>query len=86
MKWIIRMEKYYRHFRNGKIYRFVSFATIEATEEEAVVYQAMYGERKLWIRTRENFFQEVEHEGKIVPRFQSVPEAEALKELENNKE
>ena len=30
------MEKYYRHFRNRKIYRFVTFATLEATGEEAV--------------------------------------------------
>ena len=45
-------EKYYRHFRNRKIYRFVAFATLEATEEEAVVYQAMYGDRRLWIRTK----------------------------------
>ncbi|MBR0299247.1 MAG: DUF1653 domain-containing protein [Bacteroidales bacterium] len=37
----LTMEQYYRHFRNRKIYRFVAFATIEATEEEAVVYQAM---------------------------------------------
>lgn len=36
------MEQYYRHFRNKKIYRFVAFATLEATGEEAVVYQAMY--------------------------------------------
>ena len=76
------MDKYFRHFRNHKLYRFVAYATIEATEEEAVVYQAMYGERRLWIRTKENFFQEVEHEGKLVPRFQSVPEEEAIKELE----
>ena len=39
------MDQYYRHFRNRKIYRFVAFATLEATEEEAVVYQAMYGDR-----------------------------------------
>ena len=26
------MEHYYRHFRKRKIYRFVTFATIEATE------------------------------------------------------
>ena len=31
------MNEYYRHFRNGKLYRFVTFATIEATGEEAVV-------------------------------------------------
>ena len=76
------MNQYYRHFRNGKIYRFVAYATIEATEEEAVVYQALYGERKLWIRTKANYFEEVLHEGKMVPRFQPVPEEEALKEIE----
>ena len=76
------MEQYYRHFRNKKIYRFVAFATIEATEEEAVVYQAMYGDKRLWIRTKENFFEEVEHEGKRVPRFQKISEEEALKEIE----
>ena len=76
------MEQYYRHFRNGKIYRFVAYATIEATEEEAVVYQAMYGEHKLWIRTKANFFEEVLHEGQMVPRFQPVPEDEASKEFE----
>lgn len=75
------MDQYYRHFRNKKIYRFVAFATIEATEEEAVVYQAMYGERRLWIRTKENFFEEVEHEGKRVPRFQKISQDEALKEI-----
>ncbi len=75
------MDQYYRHFRNKKIYRFVAFATIEATEEEAVVYQAMYGERRLWIRTKENFFEEVQHEGKRVPRFKKISQDEALKEI-----
>ena len=75
------MDQYYRHYRNKKIYRFVAFATIEATEEEAVVYQAMYGERRLWIRTKENFFEEVQHEGKRVPRFQKISQDEALKEI-----
>ncbi len=74
-------HQYYRHFRNHKIYRLVDFATLEATEEEAVVYQAMYGERKLWIRTKKNFFEEVLHEGKMVPRFQPISEEEAEKEL-----
>ena len=73
------MDQYYRHFRNKKIYRLVDFATIEATEEEAVVYQAMYGERKLWIRPKASFFEQVEYEGKMVPRFQRISEREALK-------
>lgn len=76
------MDQYYRHFRNKKIYRFVTFATLEATEEEAVVYQAMYGDRRHWIRTKTNFFEEVLYDGKMVPRFQPVPKEEALQEIE----
>ena len=75
------MEKYYRHFRNRKIYRFVTFATIEASEEEAVVYQAMYGDRRYWIRTKTNFLEEVLYDGKMVQRFQPIPNEEALKEI-----
>lgn len=78
------MDKYYRHFRNKKIYRFVAFATIESTEEEAVVYQAMYGDRRYWIRTKTNFFEEVLYDGKMVPRFQPVTKEEALKEIQIN--
>ena len=66
------MPQYYRHFRNGQIYRLLCMATIEATGEEAVVYQAMYGEQKIWIRPKANFFEEVMHEGKKVPRFTPV--------------
>ena len=88
------MGLYYRHFRNRKIYRLATFATIEATGEEAVVYQAMYGgeeavvyqamygDKRFWIRTKENFFEEVLHEGNRVPRFQPVSEEVALKEIE----
>jgi len=63
---------YYRHFRNKQLYRLLTFATIEATGEEAVVYQALYGEHRVWIRPKDNFFEEVLHEGQMVPRFQPV--------------
>ncbi len=76
------MDQYYRHFRNRKIYRFVAFATLEATEEEAVVYQAMYGDRRYWIRTKTNFFEEVLYDGKMVNRFQPISKDEALKEID----
>ena len=66
------MSQYYRHFRNGQMYRVIADATIEATGEEAVVYQAMYGDFRYWIRPRSNFFEEVLHEGSMVPRFQPV--------------
>ena len=76
------MDQYYRHFRNKKIYRFVTFATLEATGEEAVVYQAMYADRQTWIRTKTNFFEKVLFDGQMVPRFQPVSKEEALKEID----
>lgn len=78
------MDQYYRHFRNRKIYRFVAFATLEATEEDAVVYQAMYGEKRLWIRTKANFFEKVLYDGKMVLRFQPLPKEEALQEIKTS--
>ncbi len=51
----------------------MTYATLEATEELAVVYQAMYGEHGIWIRTRANFFEEALPG---VPRFAPVTLAE----------
>lgn len=75
-------SEYYRHFRNGKLYRIIETATIEATEEEAVVYEAMYDDHRVWIRPKSNFFEEVSYEGKMVPRFQPVPLEEIQEELD----
>lgn len=76
------MDQYYRHFRNGKLYRIIEYATIESTEEEAVVYEAMYDDHRVWIRPKSNFFEEVSYEGKMVPRFQPVPHEEIQEELD----
>lgn len=76
------MDQYYRHFRNGKLYHILEYATIESTEEEAVVYEAMYDDHRVWIRPKSNFFEEVSHEGKMVSRFQPVPLEEIQEELD----
>lgn len=76
------MDQYYRHFRNGKLYHILEYATIESTEEEAVVYEAMYDDHRVWIRPKSNFFEEVSFEGKMVPRFQPVPHEEIQEELD----
>lgn len=76
------MDQYYRHFRNRKLYHILEYATIESTEEEAVVYEAMYDDHRVWIRPKSNFFEEVSFEGKMVPRFQPVPHEEIQEELD----
>ena len=75
-------SEYYRHFRNEKLYHILEYATIESTEEEAVVYEAMYDDHRVWIRPKSNFFEEVSYEGKKVPRFQPVPLEEIQEELD----
>ena len=65
------MEKYFRHFKGG-LYEFIGLAKDSETLEEMVVYQALYGERQMWIRPAEMFFGKVERDGKEVERFQEV--------------
>lgn len=77
------MEKYYRHFRNWKIYRILHIAAVEQNPtEKVVVYQAMYDDGTIWTRPYSYFFEKVLSEnGTEVPRFSEVPEEDALKEI-----
>ena len=65
------MEKYFRHFK-GSLYKFIGLAKDSETLEEMVVYQALYGERQLWVRPAAMFFGKVERDGKKMERFQEV--------------
>ena len=61
----------YRHFKGG-LYEVLGIARHSETQEELVVYRALYGERGLWVRPRKMFLETVLHEGKSLPRFQPV--------------
>lgn len=58
----------YRHYK-GKEYEVVGTARHSETEEEFVVYRALYGSSGLWIRPRAMFEEMVKLDGKDVPRF-----------------
>jgi hypothetical protein len=67
----------YQHFRNKQLYEVIGFALHSETLEEMVVYRALYesedfGKDQLWVRPKAMFFEEVEHEGRRVPRFARV--------------
>lgn len=65
----------YRHFKGGE-YRVLCLARHSETLEPMVVYQALYGEGGVWVRPAAMWTQQVEREGRLVPRFQWMEEQE----------
>jgi len=63
----------YRHYKN-KEYKVLYTAVNIENEEEVVVYQAMYGEGKIWVRPKKMFLEEVEIDGQKKPRFEFISE------------
>ena len=56
----LKIHGLYKHFK-GKLYYVEGVAFDSETGEEMVVYRAMYGERKLWVRPLAMFLSEVDH-------------------------
>lgn len=71
-------ERYFRHFKGG-IYKFIGKATDSETQEELVVYQAIYGDKKIWVRPIDMFYEIMTIDGKQVNRFRELTYEETLK-------
>ena len=63
----------YRHFK-GKEYEVLGVARHSETEEELVVYRALYGDFGLWVRPVSMWNETVERDGKTVCRFTYIGE------------
>lgn len=63
----------YRHYK-GQFYQVEGVATHSETEEKLVVYRPLYGAGDLWVRPASMFVEQVEIEGKLIPRFAQVDE------------
>ena len=61
----------YRHFK-GNEYEVLGTATHSETLEELVVYRALYGEGKLWVRPVSMWNETLEKDGKTVKRFEFI--------------
>ncbi|PIY93229.1 MAG: hypothetical protein COY69_02760 [Candidatus Magasanikbacteria bacterium CG_4_10_14_0_8_um_filter_32_14] len=65
----------YKHYK-GKEYKVLGIAKLEETLEDLVLYKPLY-EQSLcdyWVRPITNFLEEVEIDGKKIPRFEFVSE------------
>ena len=58
----------YRHFK-GNEYEVIGLARHSETQEEMVVYHALYGDFGLWVRPAQMWNETVERDGKTFRRF-----------------
>lgn len=63
----------YQHFK-GNRYRVMALARHSETREEMVVYQALYGERGIWVRPLAMFDETLKRDGKTFKRFEFIAE------------
>lgn len=61
----------YRHFK-GNEYQVLYVARHSETMEPMVVYQALYGERGIWVRPASMWNEVVERNGKTCKRFEYI--------------
>lgn len=66
----IKLGKY-RHYK-GKEYEVIGVAKHSETLDELIVYRALYGDHDLWVRPLKMFFEDVEVDGKKIPRFSHI--------------
>lgn len=63
----------YEHYKGNK-YELLHVAKNSETLENMVVYKALYGEGEIWVRPLSMWSEQVEIDGKSVPRFKLIEE------------
>ncbi|MDN3391874.1 DUF1653 domain-containing protein [Pseudoalteromonas sp. APC 3691] len=63
----------YQHYK-GPQYKVIHVATHSETEEQLVIYQALYGEFGIWARPLSMFNETIEKDGNTIPRFAYIGE------------
>jgi len=61
----------YRHYKGGE-YEVIGVARHSETQAPLVVYRPLYNDTGWWVRPHAMFFEQVEIDGRLQPRFAFV--------------
>jgi hypothetical protein len=66
----------YQHYK-GPLYKLLHIGRLEENLEDVVIYQALYdsqefGNNSIWVRKKKVFLEEIDFNGKKVPRFKYI--------------
>ena len=61
----------YKHYK-GNLYKVLGFAKHSETNEDLVIYMALYGDYCVWARTKHMWNEIVETNGKKYKRFELI--------------
>jgi hypothetical protein len=64
------MKEQYKHFK-GRLYEIVCEAIDSETQDDLIVYKSLK-DGKVWVRPKKMFFEKVEVNGEVVPRFEKL--------------
>jgi len=66
------MSKTYRHTKTGNLYLLLFEGKETENATPVVIYQALYGENEIWVRSAYEFYSFMEINGDLVPRFKNI--------------
>ncbi len=66
----VEVGKTYKHFKGG-LYLVLGIGKYSETEEDMVIYKALYGDNLIWIRPLNNFIEVVNKNGQK-NRFEKI--------------
>ena len=70
----LNTDRYFERFKGGK-YKLIAFGKDSETQEDVVIYQALYGDNQIWVMPSRMFFSKVKDEdGNEVDRFREITE------------